>query len=95
MPFVVVGVKTIDARFEERISWILEIGRKMMEKRQKKSISYLIEGLVWQYKEEKLPASHQLCVQMVLIFNLYIVFIIYYALSLPLKKGEYVGPTYK
>lgn len=35
MHFVVVGVKTIDARFEERISWILEIGRKLMEKRRK------------------------------------------------------------
>lgn len=35
MHLVVVGVKTIDARFEERISWILEIGRKLMEKRRK------------------------------------------------------------
>lgn len=37
MQLVVVGVKTIDARFEERISWILEMRKKVEGKKLKRN----------------------------------------------------------
>lgn len=74
--FIVVYQKATNRiQYRVIVFYILEIGKKLIEKYTKRNQenSYY-KGLVWQSKEEILPVSHQLYLQAVLVYNLYFIY---------------------